>query len=143
MFCKIATKQIPSEVVYEDDVCIAFLDINPRNIGHTLLIPKNHFTDIFDVSDDVLSKLIVTLKNVAVRIKDAINADGISISQSNGTAAGQVVHHIHFHIIPRFKNEPPPGLEGLLPIKRLAPEMLKEIANKIRSQQSIDRIEDF
>ncbi len=105
IFCKIVSGEIPSKKVYEDNDIIAFLDINPANQGHTLVIPKKHFESIHDIDDDTLKKLVSVVKLIADRIKNNLNADGINIIQNNGQYAGQLVNHIHFHIIPRFKGD--------------------------------------
>lgn len=105
IFCKIVRNEIPSKKIYEDNDVIAFLDINPANPGHTLVASKRHFENIFDVDSNILSKMIQTTKIVAKTIKERLNADGINIIQNNGKYAGQLVNHIHFHIIPRFPND--------------------------------------
>jgi len=105
LFCKIASGEIDSAKIYEDNDVVAFLDAFPFSKGHSLVIPKKHFTDIHEIDSEVLKKVAVTFKNVATRIKDVLGADGIRISQSNGTVAGQVVFHIHFHAIPRYEND--------------------------------------
>ncbi|MAG19866.1 HIT family protein [archaeon] len=105
IFCKILNKEIPSFKIYEDENTYAFLDINPINKGHTLVISKKHYKDIYDIPENTLKHLILTVKKLSIPIKQATNADGISISQNNEEAAGQVIFHIHFHIIPKFKNK--------------------------------------
>ena len=103
IFCKIISKEIPSEIVYEDENTLAFLDINPINVGHTLVIPKTHHENIFDMPEDVLSKTVLVLRKVA-RSVDKIS-DGINVGQNNRLAANQLVNHFHFHVIPRFEND--------------------------------------
>jgi len=105
VFCRIVSNELPSVKVYEDDDVVAFLDIAPVNKGHVLVIPKEHFETIIDIPDDVLKKLIVVVKNVSEAVKDALKSDGISIAMSNYKAAGQVIPHAHFHIIPRFHGD--------------------------------------
>lgn len=105
IFCKIAAGQMPCKKVYEDDKILAFLDINPANPGHTLVIPKKHYETIFDVDEDILKDLITRTKAIATTIKDKLKAEAINILQNNGKQAGQLVNHIHFHIIPRFPND--------------------------------------
>lgn len=125
IFCKIVNKEIPANVVYEDASTIAFLDINPINPGHTLVIPKKHFVDIKDTSDDVLSQLIKTTRKIA----DALSkmADGVNIGQNNGKAAGQLVMHVHFHVIPRYDKD---GLKHW-PGKSLDKEEARKIIARI------------
>ena len=131
LFCKIIKKEIPAEIVYEDNSTLAFLDINPRNPGHVLVIPKVHCEDIFGISDMDLRELAVSVKRLANAAKEGMKADGVSISQSNGAAAGQVISHLHFHVIPRFESEGPQGLEAILPTKKMTNEMLAEVKTAI------------
>jgi len=105
IFCQIVKKEIPAKIVYEDDDFLAFLDINPNNPGHTLVIPKVHHEDLFTLPEDVLQKLSLVIKKVALGVKQATKADGINLGMNNGSAAGQVIYHAHVHIIPRFKSD--------------------------------------
>ena len=105
VFCAIAAGEIPSFKVYEDELVLAYLDINPFSKGHTLVIPKEHSTGLVDTSDETLSALISRVKKVAAHLKDALPCDGFNILQNNGEAAGQTVMHIHFHIVPRYGKE--------------------------------------
>ncbi len=104
LFCKIIKKEIPADIIHEDDFSLAMLDINPVNIGHTLLMPKEHFENIFDLPDELLKKLSVNTKRLAQAIKKSLSADGISVNSNNGRV-GQLVFHSHTHIIPRFEND--------------------------------------
>jgi len=132
LFCKIVKGEIPSEEVYSDSDFLAFLDINPRNPGHTLVIPKRHYNTILEMPDNELADLIRIVKKIAIAVKKGTSADGISIGQSNDRAAGQVIPHVHFHVIPRFLNEGPPGLESIIPAKKLAPEIMKKLTETIK-----------
>lgn len=105
LFEKIVDREIPAEIVFEDDDTIAFLDIDPVNLGHTLVVPKAPYPNLYETPDEVLEKLIVTTKRLAVAIKEAVKADGINIGQNNELAAGQEVFHLHFHIMPRHKGD--------------------------------------
>lgn len=106
IFCKIIAKgEIPSTEVYEDDTVYAFLDINPVNLGHTLVIPKKHYENLFDIPDTELGILGTRVKKVAAAVKKALKADGINVSMNNGPAAGQVVPHAHIHIMPRYTDD--------------------------------------
>jgi len=102
IFCKIIAGQIPSCKVYEDEQTIAFMDIGPIVKGHLLVVPKKHFAHLLETPADVLAGLIVIVRKIAAAQQKALRADGVNIVQSNGRAAGQVVDHIHFHVIPRF-----------------------------------------
>lgn len=105
IFCAIAAGEIPSFKIYEDDLVLAYLDINPFSKGHTLVIPKEHSSGILDTSDETLAVLAARVKKVAAHLKSALPCDGFNILQNNGEAAGQTVMHIHFHIVPRYGKE--------------------------------------
>ncbi|MFH0854321.1 MAG: HIT family protein [bacterium] len=102
IFCKIIMGYIPSYKIYEDDVVCAFLDIMPVSKGHTLVVPKVHYENIFDTPEDVLCKIISVIKKITPAVLKAVEAEGFNLGVNNGTIAGQVVEHIHFHIMPRF-----------------------------------------
>lgn len=104
-FLKIITREIPAHIVYEDDVTLAFLDIRPNNPGHTLVIPKEPYKNIFDIPEELFSHMAKTAHLLAPLIREAVAADGINIHMNNEEAAGQVVFHAHLHIIPRFEND--------------------------------------
>ena len=104
IFCKIIKKEIPSTKVYEDENTFAFLDINPVSEGHTLVIPKKHFESIFDIEKEELKQLIKAAQHVA-QMRKKQGADGVNIIQNNGKTAGQLVDHIHFHVVPRKKGD--------------------------------------
>ena len=113
IFCKIVRRQAPSSVVYEDEWIMAFMDIRPVSEGHTLVIPKKHFVDVFDTPNDELAAMYVLSKRIALAVKKATGADGITIVQQNGEAAGQDIFHIHVHIIPRFEGKKVPRFSDL------------------------------
>jgi histidine triad (HIT) family protein len=100
-FAKILRHELPSVVVYEDTLTLAFMDIMPSVDGHTLVIPKELAEDIFDLSVDGLTATIRTTQKVAMAVKNALGCPGLMIVQLNGTAAGQSIPHLHFHILPR------------------------------------------
>lgn len=105
LFKKIIAGEIPCEKVYEDEHAFAFLDINPVNPGHTLVIPKKWSSGFLDADEDTIRALIPAIRNVAIAIKKATGCDGINIIQNEGEAAGQKIFHLHFHVIPRFAND--------------------------------------
>ena len=105
VFCKIRDGQIPSFKIYEDPRTLAFMDINPLNPGHCLVITKSHAATIFDVEVLDLQAAVATTKKVVSAVKGAVQADGINLLQANGAAAFQSVLHFHFHVIPRFAND--------------------------------------
>ena len=106
IFCALAAGEIPSFKVYEDELVLAYLDINPFAKGHTLVIPKAHSSWLLDTPEERLAAVIARVKKVAAHLKDALPCDGFNILQNNGEAAGQTVKHLHFHIVPRYGNEP-------------------------------------
>lgn len=105
IFCKIAAKQEKSYKVYENDKVYAFLDINPANKYHTLIIPKNHYENIFDIPEDELIEFIKVVKKVVDLYKDKLGIKNIQIFNSSGSEAQQDVFHIHFHIVPRHDGD--------------------------------------
>lgn len=105
LFCKIVNGGIPCEKVYEDTDVLAFLDIHPINRGHTLVIPKQHANNIYDIPEEGFEQLMRHVHRLAPTIKEAVDADGINIGMNNDGAAGQLVFHAHVHIIPRFTND--------------------------------------
>jgi len=105
IFCKIVAGQLPSCKVYEDADTLAFMDIGPIVPGHTLVIPKIHVDPLTASPPVILQKLILVVQNIARAQLSAFKADGVNVIQSNGRAAGQVVPHLHFHVIPRFATD--------------------------------------
>jgi len=105
LFCKIIAGEIPSNKVYEDDQTFAFLDIAPCNPGHTLVIPKEHYINIEEVPEELLEKVITSVKKVGAMIKDSLGAEGYTVQVNNDPVAGQVIPHLHLHIIPRHEND--------------------------------------
>ncbi|MGL5114003.1 MAG: HIT family protein [Beijerinckiaceae bacterium] len=102
VFAKILRGELPAHAVYEDADSLAFMDIMPRGPGHTLVIPKQPSRNILDAADGDLSALIIAVRKVATGVKAAMGAEGVTIQQYNEIAGGQVVFHLHFHVIPRF-----------------------------------------
>lgn len=131
IFCRIVSGEIPSTKVYEDDRTLAFMDINPGNPGHTLVIPKQHYRNIFDIDAETAGRVMEVGTQIANAIKKALNPDGLNIFQSNEPAAFQDVFHFHLHLIPRWKDD-----SIVLPWKpqKGHPERIKETAEKIKKQ---------
>jgi histidine triad (HIT) family protein len=129
IFCKIIHKKAPASIIYEDETVLGFLDIRPLNMGHTLVIPKAHYVDIFDTPEKDLSQVHKIAKIVSCAIKKSTEADGISIIQQNGKAAGQDIFHIHVHVVPRFDGQKLPPFNELKEIER---SKLDEMAKKIK-----------
>ena len=105
IFCNIISGEIPSYKVYEYYNFYAFLDISQATYGHTLVVPKQHFENLFAMPDFLLEKMLILVRDLASKIKTATNCKGINILNNNGEAAGQSVHHFHIHIIPRYDND--------------------------------------
>jgi len=103
IFCRIVKGELPSAKIYEDDDILAFLDIAPKNKGHTLVIPKRHYETLLDVPEEVMVKLSLATKKVAMGVVDATDCGGFNVNQNNFKIAGQCVMHLANHIIPRFK----------------------------------------
>lgn len=102
IFCKIANGEIPSATIYEDRVCRVILDVNPANKGHALIIPKEHFDNIYSIDAETAAKIFVIATEVAKAQKAELDPDGLNILQNNGEAAGQTVFHFHMHLVPRY-----------------------------------------
>jgi histidine triad (HIT) family protein len=105
LFCKIVKNEIPSFKVYEDDDVLAFLDIAPVNPGHTLVIPKEHFANFEEIPEELLCKVILIVKKVGACIKTNLSSPGYNVSENNDPVAGQIIPHIHFHVIPRVEGD--------------------------------------
>ncbi len=105
IFCKIVAGEIPCAKIYESETCVAFLDIAPVNKGHALVLPKEHYPAIWDVPSGLGKGLMEALSKVGAAVKEATGADGLNVMQNNLEAAGQLVPHIHFHLIPRFETD--------------------------------------
>ena len=105
IFCKIANGEIPAYTVYEDDTFRAILDAAPANEGHILIIPKEHYENLFAIPDAVAENVMKIAKNIATLQKERLHCDGVNILQNNGAAAGQTVMHYHLHVIPRTEGD--------------------------------------
>lgn len=112
IFCKIVQGEIPSHKIHETETTLAFLDIDPINIGHSLVIPKEHFENIYEIPDEILGDLMKSAKKLAKAIKKGLKADGINVTMNNDHAAGQRVFHLHIHVIPRLHDDGHPIWQG-------------------------------
>ena len=129
IFCRIVAGELPSAKVYEDEDTLAFMDIGPVTKGHTLVIPKQHCDPITGAPAQVLQKLILTVQKVAAAHLDGLHADGVNVTQANGKIAGQIVPHLHFHIIPRYENRP--DSRNWIPGEYASPEEMHQLAATI------------
>ena len=106
IFCKIIRGEIPSSVIFEDEHCLAFMDVFPIAAGHCLLIPRKHYENMFDVDADIVAHLAKRLRDLTRQVRNATGAEGVLNIAANGAGAGQDVPHLHFHAIPRNKESP-------------------------------------
>lgn len=100
IFCKIVRNEVPASIVYQDEAVIAFLSNRPVNVGHMLVAPKRHYENIYEIPEEEAAHLFKIAKRISKAVRDATDAEGIRIVQNNGEAAGQVVFHLHVHVIP-------------------------------------------
>lgn len=103
LFCKIINKEIPNYTVYEDEICLAFLDINPVSPGHTLIIPKKHYTDLNDIEKQTLNHILDIAKSLNPTLKEKLNYEGLQLVQNNGIC--QEIKHYHLHLIPKYNKK--------------------------------------
>ena len=105
IFCKIAAGDIPSATIYEDEDFRVILDIEPASKGHALILPKEHYANLYELSDELLAKVLLVAKKVITAMTEVLGCDGYNVLQNNGEAAGQTVFHFHMHLIPRYKDD--------------------------------------
>ena len=129
IFCKLANGEIPTATLYEDDEIRVILDQGPATKGHALILPKQHFANIYEIPDETVAKAMILGKKMATAMTKALHSDGFNLVQNNGEAAGQTVFHFHVHVIPRYEGGP--VIAGWEPGKE-DPEVLAETAEKIK-----------
>ena len=105
IFCKIAAGEIPSATIYEDDDFRVILDIEPASKGHALILPKEHYANLYELPEELASKALIVAKKVVTKMTDIVGCDGYNVLQNNGEVAGQTVFHFHMHLIPRYKED--------------------------------------
>lgn len=105
IFCKIANGEIPSATIYEDADFRVILDLSPASKGHALILPKEHYANLFELDDEVAAKVLPVAKKVVTKMKELLNCDGYNLVQNNGETAGQTVNHFHLHLIPRYEGD--------------------------------------
>jgi len=128
VFCSIAKGEVRAKIVYDDAHFSAFLDINPANPGHILVIPKQHYEVLPQIPDELLGAYMKLLKILAAAVFEATQAQGVNIIQNNGVAAGQAVPHVHIHIIPRFEND---GIKLNWDAKKVTEKQLENLQSRI------------
>jgi histidine triad (HIT) family protein len=131
IFCQIVAGRIPCTKIYEDEMVLAFLDIAPVSLGHVLVVPKEHCAKLHNCSAKSFAAATSVLPKIALAVSDAVGADGYNVLCNNGRAAGQLVEHLHFHIIPRMTGD---GVFSHWPAGKYPPGKADEIAQKIRTE---------
>ncbi len=105
IFCKLANGEIPTSTLYEDEDFRVILDASPASKGHALILPKEHYTNLYELDDEIAAKAFVLAKKMVTKLTDILGCDGYNIVQNNGETAGQTVFHFHIHLIPRYKGD--------------------------------------
>ena len=130
IFCKIIAGEIPSHTLYEDEMFKVILDVGPATKGHALILPKNHYANLYELPEEDAAQAIKLAKKMMIKMTNKLNCDGFNIVQNNGEVAGQTVFHFHMHLIPRYKNDGEilkyiagePSQEELAQIKKIITE---------------------
>ncbi|MDD6691470.1 MAG: HIT domain-containing protein [Lachnospiraceae bacterium] len=130
IFCKIANGEIPSRTLYEDDRFRVILDLGPATKGHALILPKNHYADLFALPEDEAAEAAKLAKKMGAKLVDKLHADGLNVVQNNGETAGQTVKHFHIHLIPRYEND---GQHILWNPGKMSDEELDSVAETVNS----------
>jgi histidine triad (HIT) family protein len=131
VFCKIIKGELPSHKIFEDNNFVAILDINPAAAGHTLLMTKKHYENIFDLDEELSDSVFTMTARICRTLKEVLRPDGINILQNSGIEAGQTVSHFHLHLIPRFAND---GLKFAWKTKNLTDEEISSLLKRIKAE---------
>lgn len=129
IFCKIAAGEIPSATLYEDDDFRVILDLGPASKGHALILPKEHYRNLYDIDEEILGKAALLAKKMVTKLTDVLGCDGYNVVQNNESCAGQTVFHFHMHLIPRYEGDNV-GLGW--PVGELTDEVKNEILEKMK-----------
>ena len=129
IFCKIAAGELPSATLYEDEDFRVILDLGPASKGHALILPKEHYRNLFDLDEEIAAKAMILAKKMICVMKEVLGCDGYNVVQNNEEVAGQTVFHFHMHLIPRYKDDNV-GLEWN--VGSLSDEYKEDILNKLR-----------
>lgn len=129
IFCKIAAGEIPSATLYEDDDFRVILDLGPASKGHALILPKEHYRNLYDIDEETLTKAILLAKKMVRKMTDVLGCDGYNIVQNNEPCAGQTVFHFHMHLIPRYEGD---NVDLGWPVGELTEEVKNEILDKMK-----------
>jgi histidine triad (HIT) family protein len=129
VFCKIISRTIPAEILYENDHAIAVLDINPIHFGHALILPKVHCSDFLDLPEESYHSILQASKVVTNALVHSLKLEGYNLFSNNGTIAGQSVFHFHLHITPRYRDD---NIRFILNLKKYSDDDLKQYGTMIR-----------
>lgn len=132
IFCKIINNEIPCYKVYETDKVIAFLDISQVTIGHTLVVPKKHYENVFALDGEIAGDLFEAVIEVSKMLKKGLGINDLNIINNNGSIAGQTVNHFHIHLVPRYKTD---GVSFTIPPKEVNHNQIKQLLDQILSNQ--------
>lgn len=128
IFCKIANGEIPSRTLYEDDDFRIILDLAPATKGHALILPKNHYKNLYEIADETAAKVLPLAKKMAVTMTERLGCDGFNLIQNNNEVAGQTVFHFHMHLIPRYHND---NQNLVMKANKMSDEELDAVKNKV------------
>lgn len=128
IFCKIANGEIPSSTLYEDEKVRVILDISPASKGHALILPKEHYANLYEISDEMATHVIKTAKKMAKKMQEELKVEGLNVVQNNGKLAGQTVFHYHMHLIPRYQGD---GVNVKWETGELSDAMKEELLEKL------------
>lgn len=134
IFCKLANGDIPTNTIYEDEEFKVFMDAAPATKGHALVVPKNHFADIYEMDAETLGKAVKVGQKVVKHATKVLGCEGYNLVQNNGAVAGQTVFHFHLHLIPRYENMDNTNILSWTP-GNLASEELKELSEKLKIEE--------
>jgi len=132
IFCKLANGVFPTNTIYEDDEFRVILDLGPATKGHALILPKDHYKNLYELPDETAGKVMMLAKKMAMRMTEKLQADGFNLLQNNNEVAGQTVFHFHMHLIPRYNND---GQKITMKPTEPSAEELSEIRNTIIGEQ--------
>ncbi|HEU5120444.1 MAG TPA: HIT family protein [Candidatus Nitrosocosmicus sp.] len=134
IFCRIIQKDVPNAIIYENEKFLAFMDKYPINLGHTLIVPKQHYNNLLEMPTEIVGEMYSLVPTLAKAITSVINSDGFNINQNNGKSANQIVPHVHVHIVPRYSAE---KIKGQWPTRKIAKmQDLQGLAKKITEKIS-------
>lgn len=134
LFCKITKKEIPAQIVFEDDWTVGILDVSPRALGHAMIIPKIHSENILGVPEELIKMIFSAVKKLTRRLNEVFKPDGFTIGINQGRASGQAVDHLHIHIIPRWHNDGGGSIHSVVNNQPTIP--LEQVKNKILKNNS-------